>query len=194
MSEERIRCWNIGCIGHLQPDLTFLVRCTRCRSLANGWKKAPPNPDKFEREQSEFFERVSRDAYLRRCHAVSAADQGYRFGARRSRSFRRISHRMLERCEYRHPSLASRNAAGLARARATIAACTTDLWPPRHRQSRICAHASRSHLLCESRPNRGHCLRQVSGVSLVQRAQSSGLSRADCPKRWVKTKTDGETG
>jgi dTMP kinase len=50
--------------GHRQPDITFLfdapIETARQRLAAN-----TPNPDKFEREQADFFTRV-RDAYLLR--------------------------------------------------------------------------------------------------------------------------------
>jgi dTMP kinase len=56
--------------GHLQPHATFLfdapIETARERLARN-----TPNPDKFEREQADFFTRV-RDAYLARAKAHPA--------------------------------------------------------------------------------------------------------------------------
>ncbi len=64
LSQERARAIEQWVHGHLQPDLTFLfdapVAVARERL-----DKGTPDPDKFEREQHEFFTRV-RNAYLAR--------------------------------------------------------------------------------------------------------------------------------
>jgi dTMP kinase len=50
--------------GHRQPDLTLLFD-TPVGIARERLDRATPNPDKFEREQGEFFARV-RQAYLER--------------------------------------------------------------------------------------------------------------------------------
>ncbi len=64
LPEGRVQVLEQWVHGHLQPDLTFLFDAplTVARERL---EKGTPNPDKFEREQSEFFAKV-RDAYLRR--------------------------------------------------------------------------------------------------------------------------------
>ncbi len=64
LSEERIATLENWVHGNLQPDLTFLfdapIEVARARL-----DRATANPDKFERERSEFFTNV-RAAYLMR--------------------------------------------------------------------------------------------------------------------------------
>jgi dTMP kinase len=70
ISQERTRAMEQWVHGHLQPDLTFLfdapVEVARERLDKN-----TPEPDKFEREQSDFFSRV-RAAYLQRANEFPA--------------------------------------------------------------------------------------------------------------------------
>lgn len=64
LPEARVRALEEWVHGHLQPDLTFLFDApldVARRRLESG----TPDPDKFEREQGDFFARV-RAAYLRR--------------------------------------------------------------------------------------------------------------------------------
>lgn len=49
-------------LGELKPDLTLIFDAPVAVAQAR-LRAATPNPDRFEREQAEFFERV-RDAYL----------------------------------------------------------------------------------------------------------------------------------
>lgn len=64
MPETRIAALEEWVHGHLQPDLTFLfdapLAVARERLM-----RGTAHPDKFEREQTDFFHRV-RDAYLAR--------------------------------------------------------------------------------------------------------------------------------
>jgi dTMP kinase len=70
ISHERTRTMEHWVHGHLQPDLTFLfdapIEVARERLDKNTLE-----PDKFEREQSDFFARV-RNAYLERAKAFPA--------------------------------------------------------------------------------------------------------------------------
>jgi dTMP kinase len=62
--EERIGILEQWVHGHLQPDLTFLFDAP-LDVARERLEKGTANPDKFEREQTEFFARV-RQAYLDR--------------------------------------------------------------------------------------------------------------------------------
>lgn len=64
LPEERVHVLEQWVHGDLQPDLTFLFDAPIAVARER-LEKGTPNPDKFEREQSEFFARV-RDAYLQR--------------------------------------------------------------------------------------------------------------------------------
>ena len=64
LSEARVKTLEEWVHGDLQPDLTLLFDAPL--DVARGrLDKGTPDPDKFEREQTEFFARV-RAAYLRR--------------------------------------------------------------------------------------------------------------------------------
>lgn len=64
LSEERTRTLEQWVHGQLQPDLTFLFDAP-LDVARERLEKGTPDPDKFEREQDEFFAKV-RSAYLRR--------------------------------------------------------------------------------------------------------------------------------
>ena len=64
LPDERIGTLEQWVHGHLQPDLTFLFDAP-LHVARERLDQGTAHPDKFEREQGEFFARV-RDAYLRR--------------------------------------------------------------------------------------------------------------------------------
>ena len=64
LSVERTRILEQWVHGNLQPDLTFLFDAP-LEVARERLDKGTPDPDKFEREQSDFFARV-RGAYLAR--------------------------------------------------------------------------------------------------------------------------------
>ena len=64
LSVERTRILEQWVHGNLQPDLTFLFDAP-LEVARERLDKGTPDPDKFEREQSDFFARV-RSAYLAR--------------------------------------------------------------------------------------------------------------------------------
>ncbi len=64
LPEERVQVLEQWVHGNLQPDLTFLFDAPLMVARER-LEKSTPNPDKFEREQGEFFARV-RGAYLQR--------------------------------------------------------------------------------------------------------------------------------
>ena len=64
MPEARVATLEEWVHGHLQPDLTFLFDAP-LDVARERLEKSTANPDKFEREQNEFFAKV-RGAYLRR--------------------------------------------------------------------------------------------------------------------------------
>jgi len=64
LSVERMRIIEQWVHGHLQPHLTFLFDAPLAVARER-LEKGTPDPDKFEREQQEFFARV-RAAYLQR--------------------------------------------------------------------------------------------------------------------------------
>ncbi len=69
LPEQRIAVLEQWVHGHLQPDLTFLFDAP-LQVARERLEKGTANPDKFEREQNEFFARV-RDTYLRRAGEFS---------------------------------------------------------------------------------------------------------------------------
>jgi dTMP kinase len=69
LSVERTRAIEQWVHGHLQPDLTFLFDAP-IEVARERLEKNTAEPDKFEREQSEFFARV-RAAYLDRAKQFS---------------------------------------------------------------------------------------------------------------------------
>ena len=66
LSAERTRILEQWVHGHLQPDLTFLFDAP-LEVARERLDKGTPDPDKFEREKTDFFARV-RAAYLARAH------------------------------------------------------------------------------------------------------------------------------
>jgi dTMP kinase len=70
ISHERTRAMEQWVHGHLQPDLTFLFDAP-IEVARERLDKNTPEPDKFEREQSDFFTRV-RAAYLERAKTFPA--------------------------------------------------------------------------------------------------------------------------
>lgn len=64
LAEEKIATLEQWVHGHLQPDLTFLFDAP-LDVARDRLEKGTTNPDKFEREQADFFANV-REAYLRR--------------------------------------------------------------------------------------------------------------------------------
>jgi dTMP kinase len=70
ISHERTRTMEQWVHGHLQPDLTFLFDAP-IEVARERLDKNTPEPDKFEREQSDFFTRV-RAAYLERAKTFPA--------------------------------------------------------------------------------------------------------------------------
>ncbi len=66
LSADRARILEQWVHGHLQPDLTFLFDAP-LEVARERLEKGTPDPDKFEREKSDFFARV-RAAYLARAN------------------------------------------------------------------------------------------------------------------------------
>ena len=67
IDEARIASLEAWVQGDLRPDLTFFLDLPVDQGLARAGERG--EPDRFEREQAEFFERV-RDTYLARAQAA----------------------------------------------------------------------------------------------------------------------------